>query len=108
MGLLLLSLLAFCSLSCGLIVQYDELFPGSSLDWFLVGLYKSQATLPPGVFSLGVGASFIDLNLSVTRPESSSSSGHVEALIFREDQLAYIGANVAYQPYICCDAEVKK
>lgn len=98
-------LLLLCVCCSGLIVQYDEVLSGSTLDWYLVGMYKSQAFLPPGVATPGVGASFIDINVTVTRA-GVDKTGHVEVLIFREDQLGYFTINIAYSSFLCCDQEV--
>jgi hypothetical protein len=103
MRLLLVLFLALCS--DAMIVDYAGVLEGGTLDWFLVGMYKTQAYLPPGVVAAGVGASFIDVNVTVGRA-GIALAGHVEVLIFHEEDLAYIGIHGPYQMFLCCDKEV--
>jgi hypothetical protein len=91
---------------CGeaLIVDYDVKLQGSTLEWFLLGMYKG-ATPTPAVAIPGTRASVIELNLTATRSDLTST-GHVEVLVFHEEDLAYIGVHGAYQVLLCCDRDV--
>lgn len=74
-----------------LVVDYSEVLPGGTLDWFVLGLFNGSS---------------VALNVTATR-STFAGAGHVEALVFHEEDLAYVGVHTPYNTLLCCDREVR-